>query len=83
MDNPEFVTHEDRRIMIGILANFTSAFCGDANQQHGADSFADQMTTRFRADLARDLGHAPTDQECFQQIDDQIERLRYSLGEFD
>lgn len=83
MDHPELVTVADRRIMIGVLANLAAAFLDAVDHPGAAVSFMRHMTERFRNDLRRDLGHAPTDQECYEAVEAQIDRLRHSIGEYD
>jgi len=34
-------------------------------------------------DLGRDLGRTPTDQECYEAVEAQIDRLERSIGEHD
>ncbi|ROS75666.1 hypothetical protein EDF24_1236 [Curtobacterium sp. PhB130] len=83
MDHPELVTFADRRIMIGVLANLAAAFLGEVDHPRAASPLVRHMTDRFRSDLARDLRHAPTDQECYEALEAQIDRLRHSIGEYD
>lgn len=83
MDHPELVTVADRRIMIGVLANLAAAFLDAVDHPGTAVSLMRHMTERFRNDLRRDLGHAPTDQECYEAVEAQIDRLRHSIGEYD
>lgn len=83
MDHPELVTFADRRIMIGVLANLAAAFLGAVDHPRAAGPLMLHMTDRFRRDLERDIGHAPTDQKCREVLEAQIERLRRSIGEYD
>ncbi|MCS5521426.1 MULTISPECIES: hypothetical protein [Curtobacterium] len=83
MDHPELVTVADRRVMIGVLANLAAAFLGAVDHPRAAGSLTRNMTARFRNDLGRDLGRTPTDQECYEAVEAQIDRLRRSIGEYD
>jgi hypothetical protein len=81
VDKPEVVTREDRTVMIGVLANLSAAFLG-ADEDHSADANSmGQMVGRYRSDVARQLGHAPSDQECWAALEAQVARLRASIGE--
>lgn len=82
MDHPEFVTPADRGLLIGVLANLATAFRGPDDTPAG-DTLTRRMKSRYRDDLEYYLGHRPSQLECFEAIEGQIERIRYSLGEFD
>lgn len=67
--------------MIGVLANLSAAFLGaDEDGPAGADSMR-HMVGRYRSDLAGQLGHAPSNQECWAALEAQVARLRVSIGE--
>jgi len=83
MDHPELVTVADRRIMIGVLANLAAAFLGAVDHPRAAGSLTRHMTDRFRGDLGSDLGRTPSDQECYEAVEAQIDRLRHSIDEYD
>jgi len=83
MDHPELAAFADRRIMIGVLANLAAAFLGAVDHSRAAGPLMQHMINRFRGDLERDLGHAPTDQECYEALEAQIDRLRHSIGEYE
>jgi hypothetical protein len=81
VDKPGVVTREDRTMMIGVLANLSAAFLG-ADEDRPADTNSMRhMVGRYRSDLARQLGHAPSDQECWAALEEQVARLRVSIGE--
>ncbi|WP_182048039.1 hypothetical protein [Curtobacterium sp. ME26] len=83
MDHPELVTVADPRIMIGVLANLAAAFFGAVDHPRAAGSLMRHMTDRFGNDLGRDLGRTPADQECYEAVEAQIDRLRHPIGRYE
>jgi len=68
-------THADRVLTIGVLARLSGWFL---TPEAGGDK---AMMDRYRRDLEHELGHVPTNQECHEQLEAQIVRLRHSIGE--
>jgi hypothetical protein len=72
--NDEY-TPEDRVLTIGVLARLAGWFL---TPEAGGD---EAMMDRYRRDLGRLVGHVPTNEECHRRLEDQIVRLRHSIGE--
>jgi hypothetical protein len=68
-------THADRVVTIGVLARLSAWFL---TPEAGGDH---AMMERYRRDLGHEIGHAPPDAECHEQLEAQIARLRRSIGE--
>lgn len=81
MDRPRAVPASDRSMLIGVLANLSAGFMGMRDEQDAAHTF-EHMMDRYRADLSHFLGHVPTDDECHRALEDQVHRLRVSIGEY-
>ncbi|PPF56540.1 hypothetical protein C5C55_08500 [Rathayibacter sp. AY1C2] len=79
MDHPELVTHDDRTISIGVLANLSSGFL--VSDPSTEASTLNHMMNRYRSDLGKRIGHTPSDDECHSALEEQIQRLRRSIGE--
>jgi hypothetical protein len=81
MDQPEAVSPSDRTMMIGVLATLNAAFTGGIRDPDDVVTLIEHMMQRYRADLGRHLGRAPSEFDC-QQALEQIHRLRVSIGEY-
>ena len=69
-------------MLIGVLANLSAAFTGGIRDSGDAVSLIEHMMQRYRADLGRHLGRAATEFECQQALEQQVHRLRVSIGEY-
>jgi hypothetical protein len=81
VDKPEVVTREDRTMMIGVLANLSAAFLAADEHLPAGEHSMRHVVDRYRSDLAMQLGHGPSDRECWMAVEAQVERLRVSIGE--
>jgi hypothetical protein len=82
MDQPEAVSPSDRTMMIGVLATLSAAFTGGIRDSGDAVTLIKHMMQRYRADLGSHLGRAPSEFDCQQALEQQVHRLRVSIGEY-
>jgi hypothetical protein len=82
MDQPDSVPPSDRELMIGRLATLRAAFAGGIRHPGDAATLSGHLVKRYRADLATRLGRPPSECECHQALEQQIHRLRVSIGEY-
>ena len=68
--------------MISVLATLSAAFAAGIRHPGDAATPAGHLAKRYRADLATRLGRPPSECECHQALEQQIHRLRVSIGEY-
>ena len=69
-------------MMIGVLANLSAAFTGGISDSGDAVTLLEHLMQRYRADLGRQLGRPPSEYDCQQALEQQVHRLRVSIGEY-
>ena len=69
-------------MIIGVLANLSAAFTGSIRDSGEAVTLMEHMMQRYRADLGSHLGRAPSEYDCRQALEQQVHRLRVSIGEY-